>query len=138
MAWKLYDVTVTGYGTEVMTGRSPSAVRAAAWRSSAFGHISFGDFMKMCRVKTRTEPLVSDGYSYVRRQYGVDPQLGQRVRMPATCGGMPDREGVVTYPGESTACVHVLVDGQDHSSLFHPSDVVFPEAPSLSAGENGR
>lgn len=133
MGWKLYDVTVQGYGTEVMTARSASAVRAAAWRSDAFRHISFGDFMGMCRVKARTEPLASDGYDYVRSHYGVNPQVGQRVRLPATCGGEPDREGAVVYPGQSTACIHVLVDGRNHSSLFHPSDVVFPTVPTPSA-----
>lgn len=129
-ALKLYDVMVEGYGSDIIHATSPGKARASAWRCDAFNATSFKDFMRICRVKLRKEPAPDGGYEYVRQCYGVDPRIGQRVGLPW------DRQGTVTYPGQTTAYVHVVIDGQDRVARFHPSDVTFPSP--LPAAQGGR
>lgn len=127
MSWNLYDVAVQGYGAAVITAPSRGKALASAWRSDAFSGISFRDFLKIASAKNREAPLEDDGYGYVRRHYGVNPQIGQRVRCfrgLTTCG----RPGTVLYPGKCTAHVRVLFDGWDHPSNVHPTDLLFDGA----------
>lgn len=53
-------------------------------------------------------------YSYVRRAYGVDPRVGQRIRMD----GKP---GVICKPQGDPQYLRVRFDGQKHASNVHPT-----------------
>jgi hypothetical protein len=56
-------------------------------------------------------------YDYVRRSYGVDPVVGDRVRHIEI-----DREGTIARENPSQAhYVMVRLDGQKHASPCHPT-----------------
>lgn len=122
---RTYEVTVTMQGGQhaaTYSAKSPAAARADAWRNftSAFD-CTFKDFLRISRVRACPVPA-DDGYSYVRRNYGVDPKIGSRVRL-VNEGPMSGIEGEVLYPGPSTAHVHVLLDGRKDRSIVHPSNI---------------
>lgn len=56
-------------------------------------------------------------YDYVKRAYGVDPRVGQRVRHTEI-----DKQGTIAREGRSNQH-HVMVrfDGQRHPSPCHPT-----------------
>lgn len=127
---KLFDVMVPGYGTVTLYGRSAGGAKAKAWRSDAFWHLSFMDFLKMgVRAKLRTVPPEPDGYDYIRNAYGVDVSIGQKVTLQNEGADWNGKVGEVMYPGPSTASVHVLMEGYDRPIIVHPSNVV-PERSS--------
>lgn len=122
---RTYGVTVTmhsGQHTATYSAKSPASARAAAWRdfTSAFD-CTFKDFLRISTVRACPVPK-DDGYSYVRRNYGVDPKIGGRVRL-INEGSSTGLEGEVLYPGPSTAHVHVLIDGRDHRCIVHPDNI---------------
>lgn len=122
---RTYEVTVTmgsGLHASVYSAKSAAAARAEAWRNftSAFD-CTFKDFLRISRVRGCDVPK-DDGYGYVRRNYGVDPKVGQRVRLRHE-GPSTGLEGEVLYPGRSTAHVHVLLDGRDHRCIVHPDNI---------------
>lgn len=124
---RTYAVTVTmtsGQHTATYSAKSPASARAEAWRNftSAFD-CTFRDFLRISRVKACPVP-VDDGYGYVRRNYGVDPKVGGRVRL-VNEGPSTGLEGEIVYPGVSTAHVHVLMDGRDHVVNVHPLNCEF-------------
>lgn len=53
-------------------------------------------------------------YDYIRRTYGVDPKVGQRITM----GGRP---GVIVRPRGDPQYLRVRFDGQTHVSNVHPT-----------------
>ena len=117
-----YAVKVEGFDEKTYSAMSASKARAECWRdyTSAFD-ISFKEFLKISRVYKCGLPP-TDGYDYIRRAYGVDPKVGQRVRLKDE-GSYTGREGEVAYPGETTAHVHVLLDGEKHVSHVHPNSI---------------
>ena len=123
-AWKIYDITVSGYGTAPVTAPSRGRALSTTWNSDAFNAISFGEFLKIARARVRTTPPEPDGYAYVRTAYGVDIHIGQTVTLRNEGARWNRREGVVLYPGPSTASVHVLFDGVDRPIIVHPSSIV--------------
>lgn len=129
--WRTYAVTVDGFEQPMtVSARSTSAARYDAWLSVSefWGDLSFRDFLGMAQVRSCAPPSRDkDGYGYVRRAYGVDPTIGQRVRLKNehTSSGL---EGEVVYPGPSTAHVHVVIDGRDHAVSVHPMNVELLEA----------
>ncbi|WP_232629189.1 hypothetical protein [Methylobacterium sp. Leaf118] len=136
MGWNLYDVSVQGYGTEVITAPSRGKALAAAWRSDAFSHISFGAFLRITSLRRREVPPTDDGYGYVRQRYEVDPQVGQRVTYTG-CGSSQGQAGTILYPGKCTAHVLVLIDGREHPVGVHPTDLAY-SAPAPSLPSIGR
>lgn len=61
-------------------------------------------------------------YDYVKRAYGVDPKVGQRVRMNEGCE--PRKEGVIAPESPSHGhYVQVRFDGQNFASNCHPTSI---------------
>lgn len=117
-----YAVTVQGFGPRTYAALSPAAARAEAWRdyTSAY-ECSFREFLERSTVH-RCDAPEDDGYGYVRRAYGVDPKLGERVRL-INEGSSTGLEGEICYPGQSTAHVIVLIDGRKHPVAVHPTNI---------------
>lgn len=63
----------------------------------------------------RTPPLP---YAYVRRTYGVNPGIGQRVRHTET-----GRWGTIAKPNGDTQYVRVNFDGDKHIMNSHPTSL---------------
>jgi hypothetical protein len=116
-------------------GRSPSAAVYDAFLDTDL-NCTFGDYLKAYKPRARLAGAypAPDGYDYVRRAYGVDPRIGQRVRL-CNEASLSGKEGVVLYPGTSSAYVHVLLDGEKSASHVHPSNVtLLDNAPTAEAG----
>ena len=56
-------------------------------------------------------------YEYIKRHYGVDPKIGQRI----THYGKP---GQIVRPVGDPQYLNVRFDGQKHTSNVHPTDDV--------------
>jgi len=134
MAWKLYDVSVSGYGSEVITAPSRGKALSAAFRSDAFNAWTFKEFLKEATAYLRVNAPPDDGYGYVRQRYDVDPKIGQRVTC-AGCGASAGLSGTVLYPGRSTASVLVLFDGREDPSNVHPTDLEYVPSPTFFRSE---
>lgn len=122
--WPFWEVSVTGFPPHVMQARSRGAAFADAFRSySECRDITFRDFLRIATVRPGSAPA-NDGYEYIRRAYDTDPKIGQRVTLRNE-GCAPDRCGTVIYPNRSsTSYVHVVLDGDKHSVVVHPLNVV--------------
>lgn len=132
MRMRTYSVTVEGFPPVTYSATSPAKARTAAWQNfnSAFD-CKFKDFLRISKVRRCDVPM-DDGYAYVRRNYGVDPKIGARVRL-VNEGPASGQEGEVVYPGQSTAHVHVLLDGREHVSIVHPMSIEFVTPTTISA-----
>ena len=121
-----YDVTIDFNGqavTHTYVAATPGKARASAWSAylSAYD-ISFKDFLKTVRSVRKQDRPRSDGYDYVARAYGKRFMVGDRVRYNEGEGRLAGTEGVVVYPGQSTAHVHVVTDERDFAVIVHPSN----------------
>lgn len=123
-AWRTYSIQVDGFPSYVMSAPSRAKARIESFQSyrECRHGVRFRDFIKLCRVVV-CDPPADDGYDYVRRNYGVDPKIGQWVTLKNE-GPSSGKGGVVTYPGLSTASVHVAMDGDDFTVRVHPMNVV--------------
>ena len=123
MGWRTYEITVAGFPPFALSAASCSKAMASAFSSylNYDDRAKFGDFLKLARVRACPVPE-ADGYDYVRRAYGVDPTVGQRVRLKNE-GPATGEEGVVIYPGQHTAHVRVVIDGRDFPVSVHPNNV---------------
>lgn len=121
---RLYAIEVDRYGCGYVNARSRSGAVYSAFLSDAFSSYSFKEFLQHLKPKARlaAQAPADDGYGYVRRAYGVDPKIGQRVRLRHE-GRSSGREGVVLYPGASTAHVLTLLDGDKEPVIVHPMNV---------------
>lgn len=63
-------------------------------------------------------------YEYVRRAYGVNPVIGQRVRHRVT-----KREGVIRRCGSSGHYVYVRFEDDKHAHACHPTELDYLEQP---------
>jgi hypothetical protein len=64
-------------------------------------------------------------YDYVRRAYGVDPKVGQRVRHLEI-----DRFGTIVQENKSAShYVQVKLDGQRFASPCHPAALEYLDHP---------
>jgi hypothetical protein len=67
-----------------------------------------------------------DCYEYVRGYYGVPAYVGVRVHVRG-------RQGVIVEARHSQHYVHIWLDGDSRSDVYHPTDgvsYVIPAAPS--------
>lgn len=123
MTWKTFKIELAGHEAYVATAASRAKARVQAFHSyrEQYQCEKFGSFMRRIRI-TICETPQNDGYDYVRRNYGVDPKVGQRVTL-INEGGSSGQSGFVIYPGLSTASVHVVIDGRDFAVRVHPMNV---------------
>ncbi|CAO4138129.1 hypothetical protein [Methylorubrum extorquens] len=128
--WRLYDVTVRWSDDEVYT-ETVSARTAASARyrrflcvSDARPDLTFRQFLGMSKARLVSAARGEPAYGYLRRHYGVDVKYGDRVVIQRECDGINGRAGVVVHPNGSTHYVHVVLDGEDHISLFHPGSII--------------
>ena len=62
-------------------------------------------------------------YDYIKRMYGVQPVIGNRVRHTVT-----NREGVISREDKNQGhYVQVKFDGQKHSLPCHPDELRYLE-----------
>lgn len=125
MAIRTYEVIIDGFPPVTFSALSPAQARMEAWQCFTHAYeCTFKDFLKISRVHRCSVPT-DDGYSYVRRQYGVDPQIGARVRL-INEGPSTGLEGEIVLPGaSSSAHVHVVIDGRKHAVCVHPLNIEF-------------
>lgn len=64
-------------------------------------------------------------YDYVKRAYGVNPIIGQRVTHTVT-----KKSGAITRASSDAHYVHVRFDGQKHALPCHPTELEYGEAPA--------
>jgi hypothetical protein len=121
-AWGCFQVEVAGYGAEIYAAPSASKAKYEAYLCDAFNHLKFGQFLRIARARRCTPPQ-DDGYSYIRRAYGVSPAIGQRCRLRNEGKDWEGKEGFVIYPGRSTAHVHIIMDGMKNKIFVHPLNV---------------
>lgn len=120
MAFPMYEVTVEGFPPVLYAAATPAKARTRAWHAYTSAYeCSFRDFLKISTLRRCGIPE-DDGY--VRRNYGIDVRIGQRVRLKEE-GRLSRQCGEVIYPGRSTAHVHVVLDGDDHPVIVHPANV---------------
>ena len=115
-----YAVTVE-YGEHRWTvhysARSPAAARYDAYLSfsGAYDHVSFKDFLRLCKA-IRKVPH-QGRYEGVKRAYGLDVSVGDRIELP---GG---KIGTVTEPAhDSVQHVSFIYDDGNHARLCHPTE----------------
>lgn len=65
-------------------------------------------------------------YEYIKRAYGVDPQIGQRI----THRG---KLGVIVRPVGDPHYLRVRFDGRKHADNVHPTDDVEYSPAALAA-----
>lgn len=119
---RMFEITVNNFPPVYKSAETPGKARAAVWRdyTDAF-ECTFKEFLSISKVRSCSVPA-KDGYDYVRRAYGLDVKIGQRIRLKDE-GPSTGMEGVVVYPGESTAHVHVKLDDRNDISHVHPSSI---------------
>jgi hypothetical protein len=123
---RLWDVSVEGYGEAIFEATTRGKAIAAAWRCDAFGHVPFKRFLSMARARLRRDPPPTDGYSYVRERYGMDPKMGERAQLTdGESWRFEGREGVILWGGQGR-CNHIriLLDGMKEPLNVHPSNVI--------------
>lgn len=140
--FRLYDVTVWMGGrgdpesshTEVYSARTPVEARYQAWLdfSDVFSGVKFREFLSISEVRVSAEPLRSDGYEYIRKAYGVDPRVGQRVEFGRP--GEEPKRGTILYPSATSSAYLIIgLDGKRGRYPFHPRE---PGLRLLEEGES--
>lgn len=124
--WSLFEVTVTDGGyTSTSTYSAPTRARAVYQAFLSYSDvwtISFRAFLSMVRAR-RVSTCANDGYGYVRRAYGLDPQIGAEIEL-INEGDWFGRRGRIVHPGKSsTAYVHVAVAGINYALTCHPNSI---------------
>jgi hypothetical protein len=66
---------------------------------------------------------VTMSYEYVKQYYGVNPEVGMRVKSQDG-----KKAGVIVGKPSYDHYVHVRLDGQEHDVPFHPLDLIYPDA----------
>jgi hypothetical protein len=131
---RLYEVSVTGYGTEHLYARTNGAAKASAYHHDAFSHLTFGEFLKLgVRARLCRQTPNANCYDWTHREYGVRLHVGQRVTMQNEGPSVEGKGATVLYPGPGQQYVRVLIDGRDDWCLVHPFSVVPNAAPEAEA-----
>lgn len=68
-------------------------------------------------------------YDYVRRTYGVEPEVGQPVELK----GYPPGKVAAEDPSQSNY-VMVRFEGWDHDAPAHPTDLTYLPRPGAGTG----
>ncbi len=123
---RLYHLTFKErrFGEDWVSARSRGQAiyqRLQAFRD-AYQDCTWIEFKAMVTCRMAALPPANDGYDYVRRNYGVNPRIGQRARL-INEGADNGKEGVVAYPGRSTAHVHIIFDDLEFALHAHPHSV---------------
>lgn len=131
--YRLYAVTLrTGPHPydKILSARSRSQARYLAYLDIAdlWSDLPFKKFLYLVdgvRLALIQVPApLSDGYEYVRRHYGLNIRIGQRVRLKKS-----GQQGVVTYPGSaSSQYVYVGIDGYAAPVPVHPHYIEIEES----------
>jgi hypothetical protein len=122
--WPIFDVAVSGWPPFPLTARSrgKALVEALGSYQNYDDRMTLKGFMGLARVRRRREPLLDDGYDYVRRAYDVHPVIGSVIEL-VNEGPETGRRAVVLYPNRtSTAYVHVGYECGAHV-VVHPMNV---------------
>jgi hypothetical protein len=127
MKWRTYEIHFDGYPPLVRTGTSAAKARYDCFLdlSDAWSDLRFGDFLRRSRVRVCPTPE-NDGYGYIRRAYGVDVRPGDRVTITREGPDLEGKGATVVYPGQSTAYVKLVIDGEKRISNVHPLSVIVP------------
>ncbi len=135
--WRTFKVEVDGHDPFITSAPSRAKARLGSFDNyrELWPATRFGEFMRICRITVCPVPA-NDGYDYVRRNYGVDPKVGQRAAL-VNEGPSSGKAGVVIYPGLSTASVHIVLDGDDHPVRVHPMNVALGEVASTPEVAHG-
>lgn len=121
--YRLYEVTVDGFpGVSYSALSRSKALYQCYLDFSEPWPCTFREFLAKAACRRVATTPSDDGYGYVRRNYGVDPKIGQRCRLKNE-GPSSGLEGEIVYPGRSTAHVHVVIDGRDFPVSVHPMNV---------------
>ncbi|WP_158811224.1 hypothetical protein [Beijerinckia sp. L45] len=125
--WSLFEITVRGRDPFTLSAPTRSKARAEAWRRYADAwNIPFRDFLLLVSVR-RAGALADDGYDYVRRTYGVEVAIGDRIALTNE-GASSGKTGTVVYPGASTRYLSVVFDGTDFPANVYPKSFERVEA----------
>lgn len=128
--WPLFDVTVAEFPPMVYQAKTRGKALSMAY--SDYGvlddRIKFGDFLRIARARRRADLPTDDHYGPVRRQYGVNPTVGQRVRLQHE-GDYSGKEGTVMLPSHPMCHVLALIDGEPEPLRVHPANVILLEEP---------
>ncbi len=121
--WKLYSVSVSGCGREIIHALSKQAALREARQCEAFRSMTMAQFSQIATVYRITEPLADDGYEYIRQQFESEIRIHRRCWVKDTRSPHYGKIGIILYAGRSTSRVRVALDGQDTTLNFHPMDI---------------
>lgn len=126
--WPFWRIEVQGYPPYVIQARSRGAAFSDAFRSySECREVTFRDFLRIARVRPAAAPA-DDGYGYVRRAYGIDLKVGQRLTLRGDHVN-PDKLGTVLHPNRGTTnYIHLVIDGHKFGVVAHPMEVILASA----------
>jgi hypothetical protein len=97
---KRWSVTVQGYGEGSYVAASRGKAIAQAWRCDAFGHLTFGQFLKIARCVS-------------------DPHIPEHFGAPITIEGKP-----AFFIDRNRAYVHFAYAQEERVLCAHPYDVL--------------
>ncbi len=133
-SWPFWEVEVAGFPPHTKQAPSRGAAFADAFRSySECRNVSFREFLEIAKVRPGRAPA-DDGYDYIRKAYGIDPKVGQRLTLRGDAAN-PDRLGTVLHPNRGTTnYVHLVMDGDRFGVVAHPSEVVLHPVAEAAHG----
>jgi hypothetical protein len=121
--WKLYAVSVPGFGREIIHALSKQAALREARNCEAFGSMTLTQFRQIATAYMLKEPLTDDGYEYIRSQYGIEVRIHRGCWIKDPKSSHYGKVGNVLYAGRSANHVRVALVGYDVPLNFHPLDV---------------
>lgn len=119
---QLFEVTVRGFGANLVHAKSRSAAKYDAYLSDAFSGMTFREFLGIVGVRRAGAPA-DDGYGRLRQHYpdACIPAPGTRIRAEGLTG-------TVLPALRPTSYVVFEPDGQGREAFVHPMSVELLEA----------
>ena len=130
--WKLYSVSVPGFGRVIIHALSKQAALREARNCEAFGSMPLARFRQIANAYRLTEPLGNDGYEYIRSQYNLDIRVMRRCWVQDQNSTHFGKSGTVLYLGRSTGHVRVVLDDTDVPLTFHPMHLSLTPPSAIS------